>query len=95
MSVTDETNQTKVVLDTRKRPIPAGDSIVVDYLLDTKDIKGVSSVFVNFNPDFAQPEQYLFNNYQTIPLSVLPDKTPPKNEFSLSLYSFFVLPVEV
>lgn len=77
MSVTDETNQTKLVLDTRKRPILAGDSIVVDYLLDTKDIKGVSSVFVNFNPDFAQPEQYLFNNYQTIPLSVTPDKTPP------------------
>jgi hypothetical protein len=77
MSVTDETNQTKLVLDTRKRPILAGDSIVVDYLLDTKDIKGVSSVVVNFNPDFAQPEQYLFNNYQTIPLSVTPDKTPP------------------
>jgi hypothetical protein len=76
-TVTDETNQTKLVLDTRKRPIPAGDSIVVDYLLDTKDIKGMSSVFVNFNPDFAQPEQYLFNNYQTIPLSVTPDKTPP------------------
>jgi hypothetical protein len=77
MSVTDETNQTKVVLDTRKRPIPVGDSIVVDYILDTKDIKGVSSVFVNYNPDFAQAEQYLFNNYQTIPLSVTPDKTPP------------------
>lgn len=77
LSVTDETNQTKVVLDTRKRPIPVGDSIVVDYILDTKDIKGVSSVFVNYNPDFAQPEQYLFNNYQTIPLSVTPDKTPP------------------
>jgi flagellar hook assembly protein FlgD len=77
MSVTDETNQTKTVLDTKKRPIPAGDSIVVDYLLDTKDIKGVSSVLVNFNPDFAQSEQYLFNNYQTIPLSVTPDKTPP------------------
>jgi hypothetical protein len=29
MSVTDETNQTTVVLDTRTRPIPAGDSIVV------------------------------------------------------------------
>jgi hypothetical protein len=77
MTVTDETNQTKLVLDTLKRPIAAGDSIVVDYLLDTKDIKGVSSVFVNYNPDFAQPEQYLFNNYQTIALSVTPDKTPP------------------
>jgi hypothetical protein len=77
MTVNDETNQTKVVLDTIKRPIPSGDSIVVDYLLDTKDIKGVSSVFVSFNPDFAQPEQYLFNNYQNIPLSVTPDRTPP------------------
>jgi hypothetical protein len=77
MTVTDETNQTKIVFDKLRRPIPPGDSIVVDYLLDTKDIKGVSSVFVNFNPDFTQPEQYLFNNYQTIPFAVTPDKTPP------------------
>ncbi|MFN5376763.1 MAG: hypothetical protein ACK492_10425, partial [Chitinophagaceae bacterium] len=77
MTVTDETNQTRLVYDQKRRPIAVGDSIVVDYLLDTKDIKGTSSVFVNFNPDFAQPEQYLFNNYQTIPLSVTPDKTPP------------------
>jgi hypothetical protein len=77
MTVTDETNQTKLVIDQKRRPIAVGDSIVVDYLLDTKDIKGTSSVFVIFNPEFAQPEQYLFNNYQTIPLSVTPDKTPP------------------
>ena len=77
MTVTDETNQTKLVYDQKRRPIAVGDSIVVDYILDTKDIKGTSSIFINFNPDFAQPEQYLFNNYQTIPLSVTPDKTPP------------------
>ena len=77
MTVTDETNQTRIVYDQNRRPIAVGDSIVVDYLLDTKDIKGTSSVFVNFNPDFSQPEQYLFNNYQTIPLSVTSDKTPP------------------
>jgi flagellar hook assembly protein FlgD len=77
MTVTDETNQARVVLDTRKRPIPAGDSIVVEYVLDTKDVKGASTVFINFNPEFAQPEQYLFNNYQTTSLSVTPDKTPP------------------
>jgi hypothetical protein len=77
MTVTDETNQSKVVFDQLRRPISVGDSIVVDYLLDTKDLKGASSVFVNFNPDFAQPEQYLFNNYQSTSLSVTPDKTPP------------------
>jgi hypothetical protein len=77
MTVTDETNQSKVVFDQRRRPIPVGDSIVVDYLLDTKDLKGASTFFINFNPEFAQPEQYLFNNYQTSSLSVTPDKTPP------------------
>jgi hypothetical protein len=77
MTVTDETNQSKVVFDQLRRPIPVGDSIVVDYLLDTKDLKGSSTVYVNFNPEFAQPEQYLFNNYQTKSLSVTPDKTPP------------------
>ena len=77
MTVTDETNQSKVVFDQLRRPIPVGDSIVVDYLLDTKDLKGASTVFINFNPEFAQPEQYLFNNYQTTSLSVTPDKTPP------------------
>ena len=77
MTVTDESNQTKLVYDQKRRPVAVGDTIMADYLLDTKDLRGVSSVFVNFNPDFAQPEQYLFNNYQNITLSVTPDQTPP------------------
>jgi hypothetical protein len=78
MSITDPINNTKVVFDGKRKPIKlAGDTILVDYTLDTKNMVGDNSVYINFNPDNAQPEQYMFNNYLNKNIYVRPDTYAP------------------
>ena len=78
MTVTDPLNNTKVVFDGKRKPIKTvGDTILVDYTLDTKNLVGDNSVYINFNPDNAQPEQYMFNNYLNKNIYVRPDTYAP------------------
>ncbi len=78
MTVTDPSNNTKVIFDGKRKPIKlAGDTILVDYTLDTKNMVGDNSVYINFNPDNAQPEQYMFNNYLNKNIYVRPDTYAP------------------
>jgi len=78
MTITDPTNATKVVFDGKRKPIKlAGDTILVDYTFDTKNLTGDNSVYINFNPDNAQPEQYMFNNYLNKNIYVRPDNYAP------------------
>lgn len=63
MTVTDASNTVRDIKVPKQKPIPVGDTLVLRYPLDTKDLVGVNTVFLNFNPNFAQPEQYLFNNF--------------------------------
>jgi hypothetical protein len=78
MTLTDPLNNTKVVFDGKRKPIKmVGDTILVDYTLDTKNLVGDNSVYINFNPDNAQPEQYMFNNYLNKNIYVRPDTYAP------------------
>lgn len=78
MTVTDPLNNTKVVFNGKRKPIKmVGDTILVDYTLDTKNLVGDNSVYINFNPDNAQPEQYMFNNYLNKNIYVKPDTYAP------------------
>lgn len=78
MTITDPTNATKVVFDGKRKPIKlAGDTILVYYTFDTKKLVGDNSVYINFNPDNAQPEQYMFNNYLNKNIYVRPDNYAP------------------
>jgi hypothetical protein len=43
--------------------LASGDTLVVSKLIDTKNYPGLNTLFVDVNPDFAQPEQYRFNNF--------------------------------
>jgi hypothetical protein len=63
MTVTDANNVVRNITVPRQKPIPVGDTLVLRYPVDTKDLVGANTLFVNFNPNFAQPEQYLFNNF--------------------------------
>jgi len=36
---------------------------MLDFTLDTKSYPGSNTLYVDFNPDNDQPEQYLFNNF--------------------------------
>jgi hypothetical protein len=50
-------------------PVPAhknlkpGDTTNISYAIDTKAFAGNNTLFVDVNPDNAQPEQYHFNNF--------------------------------
>ncbi len=77
MTNTDPSNSTKLILDTLKKPILVGDSIQVNYTIDTKNLSGDNSVYINFNPNNHQPEQYLFNNYISKNFYIRPDNYAP------------------
>jgi len=77
MLLTDASNTTRVIVDEMKRPIKPGDTILLDKTIDTRNLIGDNSVFVNFNPENVQPEQYLFNNYHGRNFYVKPDNYAP------------------
>jgi hypothetical protein len=61
--VTDRNNVPHVIDLPKKKPLTAGDSIVVSYVVDTKDYIGLNTLYLMVNPDEDQSEQYLFNNF--------------------------------
>ena len=77
MTSTDPSNTTKVIFDGNKKPIVTGDTILIDQTIDTKNLVGDNSVYINFNPNNAQPEQYMFNNYLNKNIYIRPDTYAP------------------
>lgn len=63
MTVTDANNVVRNINVPKQKPIAVGDTIVLRFPVDTKTLVGNNTLFVNFNPNYAQPEQYLFNNF--------------------------------
>ncbi len=63
LTVIDHNNVTHVLFIPRQKPLISGDTIKINYDLDTKNYPGLNTLFVSFNPDNDQPEQYLFNNF--------------------------------
>lgn len=71
-------NNIQHVIDTiRKKPLASGDSIMVDFTLDTKAYPGFNTLLFYFNPDQDQPEQYQHNNFIYRSLYVKPDVRNP------------------
>ncbi len=63
LTVIDHNNVTHVLSIPRQKPLVSGDTIKINYDLDTKNYPGLNTLFISFNPDNDQPEQYLFNNF--------------------------------
>ncbi len=61
----------------RKKPLPANDTIHLEYILDTKRFPGLNTVVVFFNPDNDQLEEYLLNNFLHKNIFVRPDNYSP------------------
>jgi hypothetical protein len=61
--VIDRSNVTHVIPTTVRKPLVSGDTVMLDFSLDTKSYRGSNTLYVDFNPDNNQPEQYLFNNF--------------------------------
>ncbi len=77
LTIIDANNVTHVLNIPRQKPLVSGDTITIKYDIDTKDYPGLNTIFVNFNPDNDQPEQYLFNNFLYTNFYVKPDNYNP------------------
>ena len=62
-TITDRNNVPHDIFIPKGKPLLAGDTLTVNYTIDTKDYYGLNTLFVEINPDNDQPEQYHFNNF--------------------------------
>ena len=61
--ITDKSNVQHAFALPRRKALVSGDTVTLDYFVDTKGLVGANTLYVGFNPDNDQPEQYLFNNF--------------------------------
>ncbi len=59
----DQNNIQHELLNEKRRPLPVNDTLHINYNYDNRKYPGVNNVFMEFNPDSDQPEQYHFNNF--------------------------------
>jgi hypothetical protein len=77
MVLTDNNNVPHILPFPKKKPVLAGDTAIISYSVDTKNYSGANTMFVNVNPNYDQPEQYLFNNFLFRNFYVKPDNYNP------------------
>ena len=77
MYILDQSNVPHFINFSKRKPLITGDSVRLDYEIDTKNYPGTNTLYVDFNPDSDQPEQYHFNNFLFRNFYVRADKTNP------------------
>ncbi len=75
--ITDRSNVPHPVAINKKKALLSGDTLMVNYNIDTKDFPGHNTLYVMINPDNDQPEQYLYNNFIFKDFYVKEDKYNP------------------
>ena len=61
--ITDKNSVPHIINIPKGKPLQSGDTLTVNYTIDTKNYYGLNTLFVEVNPDNDQPEQYHFNNF--------------------------------
>lgn len=73
-----DNNNVQHTIDTlRRKPLISGDTIKVLYTIKTGGYPGSNTIYLSFNPDNDQPEQYFFNNFLYKNVYVTPDSYHP------------------
>ena len=75
--ITDRNNVPHPAVIAKKKALMSGDTLVVNYSIDTKEYPGNNTLYVMVNPDNDQPEQYLYNNFIYKDFYVKEDKFNP------------------
>lgn len=75
--IIDASNVSHPVLLPRQKPLISGDTILLKYDVDVQNYSGLNTLYVDFNPDNDQPEQYHFNNFLYLNFYVKGDKFNP------------------
>jgi hypothetical protein len=63
LNIIDRNNVTHVIPIPRGKALVSGDTLSVNYQMDTKSYPGANTIFLDVNPNNNQPEQYHFNNF--------------------------------
>jgi Peptidase family C25 len=63
LNIIDKGNVTHNILLPKKKPMISGDTVTLNYQLNTQSYPGLNTAYVEFNPNNNQPEQYHFNNF--------------------------------
>lgn len=63
VTVIDSRNVSHVIPVPRQKPLVSGDTVSLRLSIDTKEFSGLNTLFVDFNPDYDQPEVYHYNNF--------------------------------
>jgi flagellar hook assembly protein FlgD len=77
LTITDKDNRSVNVDVPNQKKLLVGDTIKLNVEVPTTSLSGHNTIFVNFNPDFHQPEHYLTNNFAFRKLFVRPDSLAP------------------
>jgi hypothetical protein len=75
--ITDRNNNPTALNIPKGKILVAGDTLVINYKIDTRNYPGANTVFVDVNPNNAQLEQYHFNNVLFKSLYVKADNFNP------------------
>jgi hypothetical protein len=62
LTIIDQNNVSHIIPMPKRKPLISGDTLMVNYQIDTKAYPGANTIFVYFNPHL-QPEEYFFNNF--------------------------------
>jgi hypothetical protein len=77
MTVYDANNVSNNLLVPRLKKLNPGDTATIIYSFDSKNFTGNNNLFLDVNPENAQPEQYHFNNFLYKNFNVSTDNYKP------------------
>jgi Peptidase family C25 len=77
MIITDKNNVPHIIPIPRQKPLLVNDTLQAGWVIDTKNLGGVNTMYVEVNPDDDQPEQYHYNNFAYRNFYVRPDSLNP------------------
>lgn len=77
LMVTDRNNNNVPINIPKRKALIAGDTLMVTYNIDTRNLAGNNTLFLDVNPDNDQPEQYHYNNVLYKNFFVKEDKYNP------------------
>ena len=63
MTITDNSNTTHTIVLPKTKPLVSGDTVRITYPITTQNFTGNNTIYLDVNPNYAQMEQYLFNNF--------------------------------
>ena len=63
MYILDKSNIAHLISLPKGKVLVSGDTLSVNYQMDTRTLVGANTLYLEFNPPNYQPEQYHFNNF--------------------------------